>query len=162
MSVKKVMYVMFFTNKGKALQIVVPNGKSVAAKFYKNVILRKLENYFLKKGRKTGLKYIYVLHDNASSHKAGIVKEFLKEKKMNVIDRPAYSPDMAPCDYFLFPRLKSVLSGRKYRSRKGLGGAISKVLDGIPLSDYKKCFESWIKRLKKCVKCRGEYFEGMV
>ena len=39
MSVKKVMYVMFFTNKGKALQIVVPKGKSVTAKFYKNVVL---------------------------------------------------------------------------------------------------------------------------
>lgn len=162
LSVKKVLYVIFFTNKGKALQIPVPKGKSVTAKFYKNVVLKKLEKYFLKRRPATGLKYIHLLHDNASSHTAEIVKTFLKEKQVSVIDHPAYSPDLAPCDFFLFPKLKSHLSGRKYRSRKGLGGAISKVLDSIPVSEYRRCFESWIKRLNKCVKCKGDYFEGLM
>jgi hypothetical protein len=35
MSVKKVMYVIFFTNQGHAIQIAVPKGKYVNAKFYK-------------------------------------------------------------------------------------------------------------------------------
>lgn len=64
-SVKKMMYVIVFTDKGPALQIPIPKGKSVTAKFYKNVVLKKLEKYFLKRRPCTGMKYINLLHDNA-------------------------------------------------------------------------------------------------
>ena len=36
---------LFFTNKGPAIQIPVPKGRTVTGKFYKNVVLRKLKNY---------------------------------------------------------------------------------------------------------------------
>ena len=49
MSIKKVMYVhvIFFTNQGPAIQIAVPKGKSVNARFYKGNVLHKLKKYFL-------------------------------------------------------------------------------------------------------------------
>ena len=46
-SIKKVMYVIFFTNQGPAIQIAVPKGKSVNARFYKGNVLHKLKKYFL-------------------------------------------------------------------------------------------------------------------
>ena len=46
MSIKKVMYVIFFTNQGPAIQIAVPKGKSVNARFYKGNVLHKLKKYF--------------------------------------------------------------------------------------------------------------------
>jgi len=42
-----------------------------------------------------------------------------------------------------------------------LGSAVGQCLRHIPASDYEKCFYNWIKRLKLCVKAKGEYFEGM-
>ena len=33
-------------------------------------------------------------------------------------------------------------------------------LMAIPQTDYKKCFEDWIKRWHECVAVDGEYFEG--
>ena len=68
----------FFTNKGPAVQIPVPRGRTVTGKFYKNVVLRKWKNYY-KRGRpKTGLKYVRLLHDIAPTYKARNVTDFLK------------------------------------------------------------------------------------
>ena len=69
------MYVIFFTNQGQAIQIVVPKGKSVNARFYKGNVLHKLKKYFLSRRPATGLRGVRLLHDNALSHKAAIVRE---------------------------------------------------------------------------------------
>ena len=82
-----------------------------------------------------------VLVYNASSHKTAIVREYLKQEK--VVELPH------PCDFFLFPRLKKHLAGRKYQTRKNLGSAIFQCLNSIPQKDYGNSFENWIKRLKK-------------
>ena len=41
-----------------------------------------------------------------SVHKCEVVKSFLASKKVKVLNHPHYSPDLSPCDFFLFPRLK--------------------------------------------------------
>ena len=147
MSTEKVMYVIFFTNQGPAIQIAVPKGKSLNAKFYKGKLLHKLKKYFLNRRQATGLRGVRLLHDNASSHKAAIVRECLKQEKVVELPHPPYSPDLAPCDFFLFPRLKKHLAERKYRTRKNLGSAIFQCLNSIPRKDYENAFENWIKRL---------------
>ena len=45
-SVIKVMYAIFFTNQGPAIQIAVPKGKSVNSKFYRGAVLKKLKKIF--------------------------------------------------------------------------------------------------------------------
>ena len=161
MSIKKVMYVILFTNQGPAIQIVVPKDKSVNARFYKGKVLHKLKKYFLNHRPATGLRVVRLLHDNASSHKAAIVHEYLKQENGVELPHPPYSPDLAPCDFFLFPRLKKHLAGRKYQTRKTFGLAIFHCLNGIPRKDYENAFKNWIKRLKICLSHGGEYFEGL-
>ena len=77
---------------------------------------------------------------------------------MKVLNHPPYSPEMSPCDFFLFPRLKKMLSGNKYTSRSSLGSAIYQCLSK---EDYLSTFRDWVKRLQKCVSVKGEYFEGL-
>jgi len=48
-------------------------------------------------------------HDNAPAHKALSVREFLATKQKTVLQYPAYSPDLAPSDLFLFPKIKEIL-----------------------------------------------------
>ena len=45
---------------------------------------------------------------------------FLSSEKVKVLNHPPYSPDLSPCDFFLFPRLKKMLSGNKYTSQRYL------------------------------------------
>ena len=52
--------------------------------------------------------------NNAPGHTSTIVTAFLKKEKVTVLPHPPYSPDLAPCDFFLFPKLKAFLAGWKY------------------------------------------------
>ena len=100
---KKDLTCYLFTNKSPAIQILVPKGRTVTGKFYENVVLRKLKTYYKSHRSKTGLKYVWLLHDNASAQKARIVTDFLESEKLNVLPHPPDSPDLVPFDYFLFP-----------------------------------------------------------
>ncbi|GFS18245.1 transposase [Elysia marginata] len=55
-----------------------------------------------------------LLHYNASPHKARATTQSLRELGIQVLPHPAYSPDLAPCDFWLFPILKDRLVGRKF------------------------------------------------
>ena len=70
-----------------------------------------------KKRPSKGWSGLYLLHDNASSHKFEVVKSFFASEKVKVLNHLPYSPDLSPCDFFLFPRLKKMLSGNKYTSK---------------------------------------------
>ena len=131
----------FFTNKGQGFQIPVPKGRTVTGKFYKNVVLRKLKIYYKSRRPKTGLKYVRLLHDNAPAHKARIVTDFFESEKVTDLPHPPYSPDLAPCDCFLFPKFKYYLSGRRYNSRNVLGSAVYQCLMGVPIEEYKNTFK---------------------
>ena len=74
---------------------------------------------------------------------------------MKILNHPPYSPDLSPCDFFLFPRLKKMLSGNKHTSRSSLGSAIYQCLQQIPKEYYLSAFHDWVKRLQKCVSVKG-------
>ena len=82
----------------------------------------------------------HLLLDNASSHKCEVVKSFLASEKVKVLNHPPYSPDRSPCDFFLFPRLKKMLSGNKYTSRSYLGSTIYQCLQQIQKEDCLSAF----------------------
>ena len=94
-------------------------------------------------------------------YKKSVVKSFLSSEKVKVLNHPPYSPDLSPCDFFLFLWLKKMLSGNKYTSRNSLCSAIYQCLQQIPKEDYLSAFRDWVKRLQKSVSVKGEYFDGL-
>ena len=132
----------FFTNKGQAIQIPVPEGRTVTGKFYKNVVLRKLKNYYKSRPPQTGLKYVPLLHDNAPAHKARIMTDFLESEKVAVSSAPSVFARHGPCDYFLFPKLKYHLSGRRYISINALESAVYQCLMGVTIERYENAFKN--------------------
>ena len=75
----------------------------------------------------------FLLHDNAPSHNATIVKQFLAQRKVTVLDHPPYSPD-----YFLFPKVKSHLKGRLFDSILDIKKAVKSTLNTIAKDDFYK------------------------
>jgi histone-lysine N-methyltransferase SETMAR len=57
-----------------------------------------------------------LLHGNAPAHASLLIREFLAKNETTVEPQPPYSPDLAPADSFLFPKLKSTLKGRRFES----------------------------------------------
>ena len=103
-----------------------------------------------------GWSGVHLLHDSAFFHKCEVVKSFLASEKVKVLNRPPYLPDLSPCDFFLFPRLKKMLSGNKYTSRSSLDSAIYLCLQQIPKEDYLICFSRLGKKVTKMCFSKGE------
>ena len=53
-------------------------------------------------------------HDNTPAHLTPAVREFLATKQVTVLGHPAYSPDLATSEFFLFPKIKETLKGRHF------------------------------------------------
>lgn len=100
-------------------------------------------------------------HNNAAPHKAAIVTEYLQSERIELLPHPPYSPDLAPCDFFLFPRIKKELKGKSFNNIENLAKAVQAIVDGIPKEEYENSFQSWQNRLQRCIEFNGEYFEGM-
>ena len=141
--------------KVQSFQILVPKGSSVTGKF------TQLVDFYQKRRPRTGVRGIKLLHDNAPAHKSATVHEYLKESGLDVLDRPPYSPDLSPCDFWLFPRLKEMLAGHRYESRCDIGSAVYQCLQHIPKEDYRAAFRKWVDQCKMCVEADGAYFEGL-
>ena len=71
------LYAIFFDLKGPALQILVPKGSSVTAKFYRESVLTQLVDFYQKGRPCTGVRGIKLLHDNAPAHKSATVQKYL-------------------------------------------------------------------------------------
>ena len=125
------LYAIFFNSSGPVVQVPCPSGHTVTGRLYKNSALKKVKELYNKKRPSKGWLGVRLLHDNASSHKYEVVKSFLASEKVKVLNHPSYSPDLSTYDFFLFPRLKKMLSGNKYTSGSSLGSAIYQCLQQI-------------------------------
>jgi transposase len=54
----------------------------------------------------------FLHHGNAPAHASLLIRDFLANRNTTVLPQPSYSLDLAPADFFLFPKLKSKLKGR--------------------------------------------------
>ena len=122
------LYAIFFDWKGPVLQIPVPKGSSVTGKFYRESVLTQLVDLYQKRRPCTSVCGIRLLHDNVPAHKSATIQEDLKESGLHVLDYPPYSPDLSPCDFWLFPRLKEMLAWHRFESRCGKGSGVYQCL----------------------------------
>ncbi|GFV40701.1 putative mariner transposase [Trichonephila clavipes] len=93
-------------------------------------------------------------------HTAISVKRFLASKNIPVAHQPPHSPDLIPCEFFLFPKLKNHLKGHHFGTLENIQTAVTDQLNAIPISEFPQCYEEWKKRLQRCVASEGSYFEG--
>ena len=99
-------------------------------------------------------------HDNAPAHSAYVIKGFLTKNNKALVQQPPYSPDLAPCNFWLFPKLKTMLKRKQFYSGKDIMEKTTAELRSIPEEEFKRCFQKWQRHWKKCVHLQGEYFEA--
>jgi hypothetical protein len=99
----------------------------------------------------------WILHnDNAPAHDALAVQEFLAKKSIMKLDYLPYSPHVAPCDFWLFPKLKTALKGHRFSDIADIQGHATTILQSIPEEEIQKCFEQWKHRLTKSIGAQGD------
>ena len=156
----KAMLIVFFDINGIVMTEWVPEGQTVNQHYYLTV-LATLRERVRKKRPMLWKNKSWILHqDNAPAHKALSVKRYLAAKGTPVLEHAPYSPDLAPCDFYLFPKIKSALKGTRFESMEEVKRKSAELLNGLTKTDFQHCFEQWKKRMKRCVEREGEYIEG--
>ena len=79
---------------------------------------------------------------------------------MTTVPHPAYSPELAPCDFYVFPKMKLRLKGRCFVSIEEIQAESQQVLNTLTLADFNECFQKWQNRWDRCIQAQGDYFEG--
>ena len=98
-------------------------------------------------------------HDNVPAHAAILTLRFLTDNNNTVVPHPPYSPDLAPSDFFLFPKLKMKLKGRIFQTEK-IQTESQAVLNPLWENDFQEYFKNWQHHWDRCQASEGDYFEG--
>jgi hypothetical protein len=83
---------------------------------------------------------------------------FLANHGIPVVQQLPFSPDMAPCDFWLFPKLEMALKGKRFDDNTFEENMTSD-MSSIPKDCFKRCFQQWPNRWHKCIASEGAYFE---
>ena len=75
---------------------------------------------------------------------------------IKTISHPPYSSDLAPCDFWLFPKL----TGCCYETIEEMKEAVTKVIDMLTQKNFDGAFKKLLERYNKCIAAEGDYFEG--
>ena len=94
------------------------------------------------------------------AHSALSVKRLLAKYSIPMLDHPPYSPDLAPCDFYLFPKVKSALKRTRFESVEAVKEKVARVLKELREEDFQHCFEQWKILMERCRDRGGVYIEG--
>jgi hypothetical protein len=97
--------------------------------------------------------------DNTRPHSAKMTLQFMEHNLMQRAPNPAYSPNPAPFDLYLFGSVKQLLPGCQFADQDSLLQAVSDILVGIQKVTLESVFHNWIERLCQCRAAGGEYVE---
>jgi len=89
-------------------------GVTVTSVDYSNMLRNELRLAIRSKRRGRLTHGALLLHDNARPHMAHLTINTIRQLNWEVLEHPAYSPDLAPSDFHLFGPLKNDLRGRRF------------------------------------------------
>jgi hypothetical protein len=100
--------------------------------------------------------------DKALAHNTLSVKQFLANKNISVVEHPPYSPYLALCDFYLFPKIVSVLKRTHFLSVRSVKAKTAKILNILAEHDQRNCSEHWQHRMQLCVVSEWNYLNEIV
>jgi len=157
-SAGKVMATIFWDAKGVILMDFLEKGRTITGQYYSELLDR-----FDKKLKETRphvtKKKVLFHHDNAPAHSSGVFAAKLHELRYELLPHPPYSPDLAPCDFFLFPNMKKWLAGKKFSSNEEVIAATEAYFGEFEKSYFLEGLKKWQERWEKCIFLKGDYVE---
>ena len=134
----------------------VPTGQTVNKKYYVEV-LREFRKRFL--GKRPALFKSAPWHyhqDFAPVHNSILITDCLTKMGIKTVPQPPYSPDLAPYDFCLFPKL----IGCRYETIEEMKESVTKVIDTLTQEDFHRAFQKLLERYNQNIAAGGDYFEG--
>ena len=156
----KSMLIIFFDCEGVVHYEFALRGQTIN-KEYDVKVLKRLRDAVKRQRPRFWLSGDWLLHhDNAPAHSSNLVQQFLAKHKIVQLRQPPYSPDVAPCDFWMFRKLKMALKGTRFNDIETIQSNATRELKAIPKSAFADCFKTWKHRWECVIQSNGDYFEG--
>ena len=135
-------------------------GQAVDHQYYSNSCLRPLVDEIKRQRPSYGTRHIKIHHDNGRPHIHKYVSNYLESEGLTIIPHPHNSPDLSPCDFWLFDLIKENLTDQS--DSESLYGAVNDFMCSVNNEEYRKVFEKRIQRMQLCIDNQGDYFEHLI
>ena len=131
---RKRMFTIFFNTQGVVAVDILQDKATISAKYCTEDVLPQVLQSRAEQARTRSGSRLLLHHDNASAHTAATTVSFMKDAGVQLLPHSLYSPDLAPCDFRLFPKVKKAISGRLFSRIQDLARAVHSELKSIPPS----------------------------
>ena len=157
-STGKVMATVFWDAKGIIMLDFLPKRSTITGVYYAN-LLDQLRTAIREKRRGKLSKGVLLQQDNARVHTCKVAMDAVERNGYELISYPAYSPDLAPSDFFLFPNLKKDIRGLHFRSDEEVVTAVEEWVNGKDPDFFSSGLMALEHRWSKCITLEGNYIE---
>jgi len=113
----------------------------------------------VRKGPVCKRKKIVFHQDNAPAHKSVLAMGKLRDLHYELLEHPPYSPDLAPSDFCLFPKLKLFLAGQRFSSNQEAIAVVEGYFADVTKNYYRDGIMALENRWNKCISLKGDYVE---
>ena len=139
------MFSIMFRANGPVHISYLDKGKTITHQSYIKDFLVPMVSNINNERLVYGCKNLKFHHYNARPHIQKNVLNYLDKQGFILMEHPPNSPDLVPCDFWLFDYIKQRLTDAP--DAESLETQITKILEDIPKKEYKKTFEKWIERI---------------
>ena len=94
--------------------------------------------------------------DNALVHNSILVTDYLTKMGIKTVPQPPNSPDLALCDFSLFPKL----TGCRYETIEEMKEPVAKVINTLTQENFHGALQKLLERYNMYIAAVGDYLEG--
>jgi histone-lysine N-methyltransferase SETMAR len=156
-SSKKAMVSLYFSCCAVLSVEFLPMGQKYNSQFFTETVLPSIDKKLPECHPKSPTTAAHLHVDNAKPHTSKISIEKIEELGFILVPQPPYSPNLAPCDFFLFGYLKQHLEGKHFTREDQMIAAVRDVFDKIRLQTLQNVMDDWQSRLRRCIPLGREY-----
>jgi histone-lysine N-methyltransferase SETMAR len=157
-SAGKLLMTVFWDAQGILMVDYLPRNETINADYYSN-LMSQLRREVKEKRRGKLSSHVLLLHDNSPVHKAHSVSTAIHQCGYSELPHPAYSPDLAPSDYYLFSALKTHLRGKRYVDDQSLKAAVQDWFAQREEDFFARGIKLLEERWHLCIERDGHYVE---
>jgi len=138
----------------------VPGGHMINEQLYQEILARLRDAVRRRRPEMWESQTWMLHHDNAPTHESLLISSYLPKCHISVVPHPTSSPELAPAEFFLFPKFKTTLKERRFQVIEEIQKISTSELRAITKKAFQEEFQQWKQSWERFTASRGVYFEG--
>ena len=156
----KSMITIFFNPHSFPIVEVLPEKASFNAAYFIDCVVTPLAQLHASTAGDNARRKLRLHFDNSPCHTSRAVSDAMTRLRCRRVPHPAYSPDLAICDFYLFGRIKERLAGVSVGGAEDLRNEVMSILAEISYDEKSRAFNHWIERCEWVAEHEGGYYDA--